>query len=124
MIKIYPPAIEGVPEGGTTGQVLAKATDANFDTHWVTGGGGITNGAGANVITKSNGTNLVASRITDDATTITATTAQLQMGVFSGGSYRTQILLNNTTAKVSLGDVTYVGQGNVIIVDDDTRLLH
>lgn len=33
-----------VPEGGTTGQVLAKASDENFDTEWVdqTGGGGVT----------------------------------------------------------------------------------
>lgn len=29
----------GVPNGGTTGQVLAKASNANQDTHWVTGGG-------------------------------------------------------------------------------------
>lgn len=33
---------EGVPVGGTTGQVLAKASNTNFDTEWVdqTGGGG------------------------------------------------------------------------------------
>lgn len=30
----------GVPTGGTTGQVLAKASDDDFDTEWVTGGGG------------------------------------------------------------------------------------
>lgn len=36
------------------------------------GGGGITNGAGANVIPKSDGTNLVASRITDNGTDIVA----------------------------------------------------
>ena len=30
----------GVPEGGTTGQVLAKATNDDYDTEWVTGGGG------------------------------------------------------------------------------------
>jgi hypothetical protein len=28
------PAGEGVPEAGTTGQVLAKASDTNFDTEW------------------------------------------------------------------------------------------
>ena len=33
---------EGVPVGGTTNQVLAKASDTDFDTEWVdqTGGGG------------------------------------------------------------------------------------
>ena len=30
----------GVPEGGTTGQVLAKASNNDYDTQWVTGGGG------------------------------------------------------------------------------------
>ncbi len=30
----------GVPAGGTTGQVLAKASGTNYDTEWVTGGGG------------------------------------------------------------------------------------
>lgn len=32
----------GVPNGGTTGQVLAKKSDADGDTEWVTGGGGET----------------------------------------------------------------------------------
>jgi hypothetical protein len=31
---------EGVPEGGSTGQVLAKASNADYDTFWATGGGG------------------------------------------------------------------------------------
>ena len=30
----------GIPDGGTTGQVLAKASDEDYDTEWVTGGGG------------------------------------------------------------------------------------
>ena len=34
------------------------------------GGGGITNSAGNNVVTKSDGTNLVASQLTDDGTTV------------------------------------------------------
>jgi hypothetical protein len=36
------PTGEGVPAGGTTAQVLGKASDADFDTEWVdqTGGGG------------------------------------------------------------------------------------
>lgn len=34
---------EGVPTGGTTGQVLAKSSNTNYDTGWVdnTGGSGI-----------------------------------------------------------------------------------
>jgi hypothetical protein len=34
------PPGQGVPTGGTTGQVLAKNSDTDFDTEWVTGGGG------------------------------------------------------------------------------------
>lgn len=30
----------GVPVGGTTGQILAKASGTDYDTEWVTGGGG------------------------------------------------------------------------------------
>lgn len=30
----------GVPTGGTTGQVLAKKTNADYDTEWVNGGSG------------------------------------------------------------------------------------
>ena len=31
---------QGVPAGGTTGQVLAKASNTDYDTEWVNGGGG------------------------------------------------------------------------------------
>lgn len=34
------PATNGLPSGGTTGQVLAKASNADYDADWVTGGGG------------------------------------------------------------------------------------
>lgn len=33
--------VDGVPAGGTTGQVLAKKTDANGDTEWVDQSGGV-----------------------------------------------------------------------------------
>lgn len=35
------PVGEGVPVGGTTGQVLAKKTNSDYDTEWVSGGGGV-----------------------------------------------------------------------------------
>lgn len=38
----------GVPSGGTTGQVLAKASNTNYDTVWATGGGG---GGGSGTVT-------------------------------------------------------------------------
>lgn len=33
-------AANGIPPGGTTGQVLAKVNGTDYNTHWVTGGGG------------------------------------------------------------------------------------
>lgn len=33
-------AANGIPVGGTTGQVLAKVDGTDYNTHWVTGGGG------------------------------------------------------------------------------------
>lgn len=43
-----PPGV-GVPVGGTTGQVLAKATATNYDTHWVDQTGGTGGGAVSSV---------------------------------------------------------------------------
>lgn len=34
------PAGPGVPSGGTVGQILAKASGDDYDTEWVSGGGG------------------------------------------------------------------------------------
>lgn len=31
---------QGVPSGGTTGQVLAKLSNSNYDTHWTSNGNG------------------------------------------------------------------------------------
>lgn len=57
----------GLATLGTAGQALVvNGTEDGLE--FATGGGGITNSAGANVIPKSDGTNLVASRIEDDGT--------------------------------------------------------
>lgn len=64
---------------------------------------GITNSAPANTVTKSNGTNLVASRITDDGTDI---------AVVSGAG------------KTTIGDVgALVGNGTTFTVDDATSTI-
>jgi len=44
----------GVPTGGTSGQVLAKNSGADYDTKWVTGGGG-----GSGTVTSVGGTGTV-----------------------------------------------------------------
>ena len=56
---------------GDNGQVLT--TNGSGTTMWTTvaGGGGITNAAGLNVIPVSDGTNLVASQISDDGNEVT-----------------------------------------------------
>jgi len=48
---------EGVPVGGTTGQVLAKATDSDYDTEWVdqSGGGGTPPGSDTEVLFNDGG---------------------------------------------------------------------
>lgn len=61
----------GVVAGGTTGQVLTKKSNTNFDTEWTTpsGGGGTTLTAGYNVVIDSNnkinvGTNTLNTSVT------------------------------------------------------------
>ena len=51
-------AIDPVPSGGTTGQVLAKKTNNDYDTEWVNGGtgGGVTSVSGTAPIASSGGT--------------------------------------------------------------------
>ena len=53
------PAGQGVPTGGTTGQVLAKASGTNYDTEWITPSGGsgghtILNGSGSAMTQRTN----------------------------------------------------------------------
>lgn len=50
-------AVDPVPSGGTTGQVLAKKSNTDYDTEWVTGGtgGGVTAVTGTAPIASSGG---------------------------------------------------------------------
>ncbi len=72
------------------------------------GSGGITNSAGANVITKSDGTNLVASRITDNGTDIAADSGA---GKFSAGDVAATV--NNSYIEIDdAGKVIYIAADN------------
>lgn len=83
--------------GGNAVQVMAAGTRATFTCKLLTGTTaaswnvsylpatfGVTNSAGANVVPKSDGTNLVASQITDDGTTVSIASANVLM-TSSGG---------------------------------------
>lgn len=42
-VRAIGPTGAGVAPGGTTGQILAKQSDTDFDTHWIDPTAGITN---------------------------------------------------------------------------------
>lgn len=69
------------PTACTAGDFVTDvAADGTLTCDTPAGGGGITNAAGANVIPKSDGTNLVASNITDDGTNISFAVSPLSPG--------------------------------------------
>ena len=78
---------QGVPASGTTGQVLTKASNADYDTTWTTPSGGsgghtIINSAGTNM-TQRTGLQFVGADVTDDSAndkTIVKTTPQSMIG--------------------------------------------
>lgn len=79
---------------GTSGNVLTS--NGTIWTSAAAAGGGITNGAGNNIITKSNGTNLIASSIADNGTTVSLATADLTV---TGGNINANGgLLQSSTA--------------------------
>lgn len=83
-----------------------KATKAYVDAN----GGGVTNGAGANVVPKSDGTNLVASRVTDDGEYIKAISREVVIGDEENNG--TQIYLDDELRTAQLiGRAGYVGDG-------------
>lgn len=83
-----------------TGQGIEVWSDGtNYQIIAGIGGGGITNAAGNNVITKSNGTNLIASSITDNGTMLTSTDLLLSLteGACSGAAAGTDVLCADAT---------------------------
>lgn len=110
--------VDGVIAAGSNFQIQSTLGNA--------GGGGITNGAGANVVPKSNGTNLVASQITDNGTailigdggagstlSIETETAGVQVGVTSGAiEFSGETFDGSTFTTVNLGTVTTLALDN------------
>ena len=102
--------------GKGAGKVLTS--DANGVGTWGTAAGGITNGAGANVVPKSNGTNLVASTVTDDGTTLTLGNAGVTVTEATGALKASTVTGSNLTS----GRVPIVGTSGLIT--DDSGLTY
>lgn len=105
--------------GGASGAVsIGLTTCSNGEVYQMAGGvwtctalsSGITNSAGNNVITKSNGTNLVASSATDDGTTFAINTNKLTVVESSGNTAIAGTLAVTSTVS---GSALTANSGNI-----------
>lgn len=100
------PAGPGVPNGGTTGQVLAKASNANQDTHWITGGGG--GGGGVQVATVHvSSAEILALR----------TTPIVLLPAVSGNA----AIVNGIAVAYVAGSTPYTDHGSHLLIDTATE---
>lgn len=124
----------GVPEGGTTGQVLAKASNDDYDTEWVTGGGGgVTSVTATSPITSSGGstpdisTSMSTNKLIGRSTAGTGVMEEISIGTglsLSGGTLSSSIvggILHGTasgtdTYTVSITGVTSYADGDSYLI--------
>lgn len=136
--------VQGMPSGGTTGQILAKNSSTSYDTHWVdpsATGGAVTSVAGktgAVTLTKADvglgnvdNTSDAAKPLSSAATTALAAKAPLASPAFTGaptaptatsGTSTTQLattaFVANAVAGLGGGTVTSVnGQSGAVTLD-------
>jgi len=111
--------IQGVPPGGTAGQVLAKIDDTNYNTEWTTS-------------SSQNASNLISSTGLVSVNTTTPTSGQILMAVNSteatwqtpiGGDVSSvsgtsgQIVVTPTTSNCVVSmDPTYLGQTSITTI--------
>ena len=75
----------GVPTGGTTGQVLAKSSDIDYETEWINGGGGGGSGTVTSVSASAGtGISVTGSPITTSGTLVITNTAPDQTVALTG----------------------------------------
>ena len=111
---------EGVPEGGTSGQVLVKASSVDYDTQWVTGGGG------GGITTEDAVDSVAAAFAAGSHTNITVTyndaanSISLAGSAGGGGGITTEDAVDAVAAALVAGnnvDVTYNDTANTITID-------
>ena len=103
---------EGVPAGGTTGQILAKATNADYSTFWRSAGFVPSGGTTGQVLTKTNNLDFNTYWSTPASggggvSPVKATITESSKTVISGGSFRdylTRILKDVLTTIASYID--------------------
>lgn len=108
---------QGVPTGGTTGQVLAKASSTNYDTVWqtISGSGTVTSvqvSGGSSGLTFSGGPVTTSGTITLSGGALAASYG----GVPTGGSTG-QALVKNSATNYDASWQTIGGSGTVTSVD-------
>lgn len=120
-----------------TCKLLTGTTAASWDVAYLPATFGISNSAGANVVPKSDGTNLVAGRATDagsgdqylievDTGSFDVTTTGATSGFSVGGSTATitaatAINLDSKGGVTTIGDVGGTGNSTKITIDDGTQ---
>lgn len=114
-----------VPAGGTTNQVLAKNSNANFDTGWVnqSGGGAPTT---AQYLTGAADGTLTAERVVTDTTTIAwdlTTASQAKANVPNGSLTDVQINAANKDGAAGTASMRTLGTGaQQATAGNDSRL--
>jgi hypothetical protein len=96
--RVFSIAGAGLQSSGATVSMLLTCGSGQVEvwngSAWACGAGGITNGAGNNVIPKSNGTNLIASSLSDNGTAI-STSEPMTCG---GMTFNGPITTNDTSS--------------------------
>jgi hypothetical protein len=100
---------QGVPTGGTTGQVLAKASGTNYDTEWVDQSGG---GGGSGTVTSVTGTApiSVATGTTTPVVSIAAATTSAAGSMSAADKAKLDGVASGATANSS--DATLLARAN------------
>ena len=115
---------QGVPTGGTTGQVLAKASGTDYDTEWVnqSGGGGTVQSVNNVTPDQSGNITLTADDIGTDATNISiqdALDGYVHVGTSAPTDPTTKIWLDTDESGMSAVSSVNGATGTVVLDADD-----